>query len=297
MNIGSSAASIFLATSNEEAIDILAEAGVDSADFWLYLCSLNESAPMQQPDWEIWAEGIRRKMDSVHLPVAQSHALFNIFIPEDFSFVSPQEIIFRNIRACAILGCKELIFHPLELLQTVTDEEVHQRILEYNLRWFQQLLPLAEELAVEIHIENMFVFSNKQQVIPFAFTSSSDVCWLVDKLQHPLVKVCLDTGHASICGLDIPQTIREIGHRLGSLHLNDNFGKISPIRPDLHLLPGHGQIDWIQVMHALREIGYKGVLNMEPVDSLPRLTHPLMVHQLASAADFLRKTAQGCGMG
>ncbi len=298
MRVGSTAARISLVTSNEEAAEILAEAHLDSADFWLYLCSLDEQYPLCREDWKAWVLQIRKKFDSLHLPVSQCHARFNIFIPPDFAYVPPLEIILRNMHACRMLGCRKLVFHPVELLSHVTSEETHGRILRYNLRWFRELLPLAEALDLEIHVENMFDFAGLQQEgeIPFAFTTVEDLCWLIDALDHPLVKACFDTGHANISGLDVPDAIRQLGHRLGTLHLQDNFGRVAPIEPDVHLLPGHGLIDWLEVMAALREIGFDGVLNMEPVDSLPRLPRELMVHQLSSAAEFLRKLARHCGL-
>lgn len=296
MKIGSSAGSISLVTSNEEAIEILAAAHLDSADFWLYLCSLDEKYPLYGDDWEKWVLQIRRRFDSLQLPVLQSHALFNIFIPPDFTYIPPQEIIFRNMQACKMLGCRKLVFHPVTYQSRVTSIEVHKEILRYNLRWFQELLPAAETLDLEIHVENMFDFVGLQQKddIPFAFTTMDDICWLIDTLNHPLVKACFDTGHANISGLDVPESIRQLGTRLGTLHLNDNFGRIAPIRPDVHLLPGHGLIDWVAVMAALKEVDFNGVLNMEPVDSLPRLPRELMIHQLSSAAGFLQKAAQHC---
>lgn len=298
MKIGSTAARISLVTSDLEALEILAEANIKNVDFWLYLQSLDQTYALWQDDWRQWTENIKEKSDELGLTVSQCHALFNIFIPEDFRYISPQEIIIRNFHACKILGCNKLVFHPLFYLKRVTSLDVHERILQYNLRWFQELLPIAEELSIEIDIENGFDFADIQQNgdIPFAFSTVEDVCWLVDKLDHPLVKVCFDTGHANISALDVPGAIREIGMRLGTVHLQDNFGKIGPIEPDVHLLPGHGAIDWDAVMEALKDVNFQGVLNMEPVDTLPKLPKALMVHHLNSGAVFLQKMAELHGL-
>lgn len=297
MKIGSTGARISLVTSNEEAIDILAQAELDTIDFWLYLCSLDTDYPLYQEDWKSWVAGIRRRLEDAHLTVYQSHALFNIFIPQNMAYIPPREIMFRNMHACKMLGCSKLVFHPVAYLQRVKDRDHHQQILAYNLRWFRELLPLAEELELELHVENLFDFAKAQQPgdLPFAFTTMEDICWLVDAMDHPLFKACLDTGHANISGVNPADGIRRLGQRLGSVHLQDNFGRISPIEPDVHLFPGHGQIDWTQVLCALKDVGFDGVLNMEPVDALPRLPKALMVHQLSEAAGFLRKMARHCG--
>lgn len=298
MKIGSTAARISLVTSDLEALEILADARIESVDFWLYLQSLDEEAALMQENWKQWVEVIKNKMDALGTSACQCHALFNIFIPDDFHYELPQEIIYRNFYACRMLDCNKLVFHPLFWLQRVTDIQTHEKILQYNLRWFRELIPLAEQLGVEINIENGFDFADCQQEgdMPFAFSTVEDVCWLVDRLNHPLVKVCFDTGHANISGLDVSSSIRKLGDRLSTVHLQDNFGKIGPIEPDVHLFPGHGAIDWASVMEALRDVGFNGVLNMEPVDALPRLPRELMVHHLSGGADFLRKMAQLHGL-
>lgn len=298
MKIGSTAARISLVTSDLEALEILAEANIENVDFWLYLQSLDETYALWQDDWKQWTEKIKKKSDELGLVISQCHALFNIFIPEDFLYIPPQEIIYRNFHACKILGCSKLVFHPLFFLKRVTSLDVHERILQYNLRWFKELLPIAEELSIEIDIENGFDFANIQQAgdSPFAFSTVEDVCWLVDKLNHPLVRVCFDTGHANISGLNVAESIRNIGARLGTLHLQDNFGKITPIESDVHLIPGHGNIDWREVIEALKNVNFQGVLNMEPVDALPRLPRDLMVHHLNSGAVFLQKMADLYGL-
>ncbi len=71
--------------------------------------------------------------------------------------------------------------------------------------------------------------------------------------------ICLDTSHAKIDGLDIPEFIRDAGADLHALHISDNLGS-----HDDHMLPyGRGVIDWGPVMCALREVSYTGLFNFE----------------------------------
>ena len=73
------------------------------------------------------------------------------------------------------------------------------------------------------------------------------------------VAICLDTGHANIAGVDIPDFVRRAGPRLEALHVADNLG-----RNDDHLLPyGRGTVPWSTTMAALREAGYEGLFNFE----------------------------------
>ena len=71
--------------------------------------------------------------------------------------------------------------------------------------------------------------------------------------------ICLDTGHLNLAGRDQAGFIRQAGKQLLALHITDNQGQ-----SDEHLLPfGPGNIDWIEVVRSLRQIGYAGLFNYE----------------------------------
>lgn len=71
--------------------------------------------------------------------------------------------------------------------------------------------------------------------------------------------ICLDTSHANIDKLDIPEFIRDAGADLCALHISDNLGA-----HDDHMLPyGRGVIAWGPIMAALREVSYDGLFNFE----------------------------------
>lgn len=72
----------------------------------------------------------------------------------------------------------------------------------------------------------------------------------------------LDTGHANVCREEIPELIIKMNGRLRVLHISDNDGLVN-----LSLKPGDGDIDWIAVLTALDESGYRGSLELEIVSS------------------------------
>ena len=67
-----------------------------------------------------------------------------------------------------------------------------------------------------------------------------------------MVETCIDTGHAHMVGINVPEMIRQVGSHLKATHIADNHGKT-----DEHLPPFNGTIDWPEVMKALREINYQ----------------------------------------
>lgn len=273
------------------ALAEVAEAGFEYIDFWLsYFCDC-EDAPMRKPDWEKFIRGVGGEIAAAGLKVGQCHAYWRHKreIGEDFSFSMPSALTLRNFDACAILGCERLVFHPLERWMPMPDESVRDRIIAVNAEWFGSMTGQAADCGVEIHIENLF--DHKHKGLPtdpgFAFSRAEDLIRLHDLIGSDRVFFCLDTGHANIAGQDIPAMIRAYGKRLGSLHLNDNYGKISPIYEDLHLFPGYGRIDWKGVFGALAEVGYSGTLNMEPIGELGRMPSEIRVAMMKTAREIV----------
>lgn len=86
--------------------------------------------------------------------------------------------------------------------------------------------------------------------------------------------------------------IRAYRGELATVHLNDNYGRIGPIYEDLHLFPGSGLLDWSAIFAALREIGFSGAYNMEPIAALKRQPDELRRISLRAAATILRSLAE-----
>ena len=132
-------------------------------------------------------------------------------------------------------------------------------IYKSNLETAKFLLPYAEAQGLMICIENM----------PFTAAQFSRVykmAELVEEVNHPLFKMCLDTGHAAVFGDGCGDTVRRIGKNLAALHVHDNDGTT-----DQHLLPYRGVINWEEFLSALGEVGFDGVFSFE---TAPKRTLP-----------------------
>lgn len=143
--ISSAMASFCLETTVEDAMQTVPGRGFDSLDFPLSVYSRPQDAPLRGDDWRQWARGVRRTADRIGLPITQAHASWEQAIPDDLHYESPYEIYERTMEACAILGCRQLIFHPVLYLHRMPDRSLWPRIHDWNVRWFHELLPLAEK--------------------------------------------------------------------------------------------------------------------------------------------------------
>ena len=272
------------------SFSILHQAGFDAVDFPLCSYCEHDGDPMLMPAWREWAQSVRALADEHGLIIGQVHAHWRMesTVNEDFSCDPPLEVIHRNFEVCRIWGTRRLIFHPCQRYFLLPDAADRQKVLDANVEWFSQLLPTAEKFDVELLIENLFDHKHVQQPgdQPFPCGSAEDVLYIINRIGHPLMKTCLDTGHANISGQDVAHMARLYGDKLVALHLQDNYGKIGPIYEDLHLLPTCGRIPWQDVFAALRDIGYEGTLNLEVNAELPRLPEPLRLIHLRTAREL-----------
>lgn len=295
--ISSAMASFCTAMPTEEAMRLVRDAGFDALDFPLSVYSRTPNDPLLREDWRAWCRHVRDVSEKLGLPITQAHAPWYQYIPNDFSHEAPWDIFFRVFEACAVLGCHRLVFHPVRQKNRVDSVGMRERIHEWNVRWFSELLPTARAYGVTLNLENTFD-SHRTQLSgdpPYPYTTAEDMLRLLRDLNDPLVRLCLDTGHANIAGQDIAAMVRAFGAHLETVHLNDNYGQISPIYADLHLFPGYGRIDWSEFFSALRDVDFRGVLNIEPIAELPRMPSEVRLIQLRAAAQTLRALAESRG--
>ncbi len=158
----------------------------------------------------------------------------------------------RSIRGAAYLGARAFVIHCLMPFGENNPEHAEE-MWEINRSFYSRLGRVAREYDVEIHLENM-------PFLQLPLSQVSDILRFVRDMESDVpMRVCLDTGHCMIWGMQPAEAVRMIGRQhLGSLHVHDNMGVW-----DHHLAPGCGIVDWRDFSAALREIGFDGVVSLE----------------------------------
>ncbi|MFA5155420.1 MAG: sugar phosphate isomerase/epimerase [Patescibacteria group bacterium] len=90
----------------------------------------------------------------------------------------------------------------------------------------------------------------------------------IEAVSSPNFGLTLDIGHANISSEDYLSTIKKYRNHIFHIHIHDNWGGPANNlkynhRPDPHLAPGHGKINWRQVKKAIRQIDYRGYVELE----------------------------------
>lgn len=199
---------------------------------------------------------IRRDAENEGIYFWQSHGLWCWPPP---ACATPEELakcvddVKKGIRGSAAVGAKYFILHPLMPFgwQMFGDEHVDE-FFEINYNFFREVVAYAEKQGVIICLENM-----PMPDLPLG--SVKAIVDFVKKINHPNLKICLDTGHVLVFGEQPSDAVRLIGRDLlATLHVHDNNG----VR-DQHLDPYQGVCKWDDFVSALKEIGFEGVFSME----------------------------------
>ena len=231
----------------EDALHALNKVGFDAAD--LCFCSFARGEyPLTQPDWRNWCESIQKTAESLGIATDQAHAPFYALLPDGSETMHDREMMQRSIEAAHICGVKWMVFHPFQMEENGWYS--HEKSLQCNLRLFREYADICRPYGVHIAIENMV--GNKNRGRRYC-SGEEELIELVDTLNDPIFGICWDFGHANLNGIDQPAALRKIGNRLHAVHVNDNKGEF-----DDHFAPFMGTVPWLEVMKAIKEIGYKG---------------------------------------
>lgn len=231
----------------EEQIQEVYDAGfrVMDMNFWDWFH--DERSPLRQPDWENWVQGIKEKARRLGIEFSQSHAYVYSFYeyPDNELYYSHYV---KSIKGSAALGIPWVTFHPSYSEEMVAEKGM-KRVLDENVEFYKPLAAMAGELGTGIALENM----------PKIVTSAEEIIYMVDALSaYGPMGICWDTGHANVAGEPQAMSIRAMGSRLHSLHVQDNDGI-----KDQHFPPFFGNIHWQELLAALREIDYPGDFTFE----------------------------------
>lgn len=151
----------------------------------------------------------------------------------------------------------------------------------------QEVAVAADALGVDLCVELLNRFET------YMFNTVDQANAYLDLVDHPSVKIELDTFHMNMEEADLGAAIRSAGARLGHFQCAANT----------RAMPGKGHIDWGTLGAALDDISYRGWVVVEtfpnPDVETGRTTHawrPLVDDLMADAADaatFVRRELRG----
>lgn len=165
-------------------------------------------------------------------------------------------------------GAVDVFFKPEG--EVVPYDVAYQRSLE-SLR---ECLDTAEKYKVNIGIENVW---NKFLLSPLEMRD------FIDKLGSDYLGAYFDVGNTLVTGYP-EHWIRILGKRIKKVHIKDFKRAIGNVNGFCDLL--EGDVNWAEVMKALREIGYNDYITAEILP--PYSQHPeVLIYNTSRSMDFI----------
>lgn len=216
-----------------------------------------EIAPFTIADYvtEIPSEtrkSIRNTAEKVGIEVVGIHWVFvgpkNVYLthPDPDVRKYTAEYLKELVNFCADIGGNIIVFGSPKQRNVMRDVTYNQAF-EYAKEVFCSALPLCERRNVTICMEQLTHWETN-----FCHTVEETV-ELIEAINHPNFKLILDTKAMTFLQEPREEIIRKYGKYLRHYHANDE-----------NLLgPGMGKVDFVPIIRALRDIGYKGYLSVE----------------------------------
>lgn len=231
---------LYLRDGLDVALRRIAAAGFRWVELWADGCHLDPRQDLDVPAAARLMRDLGIRAHSVHTPFGGLY----LGHPARCDRSAAYALIAGAMERAAELGARVAVVHP-NSYEGPLEPELHDASRAAAHEIVARAAAAAERLGMRVAVENMVGVGYWRYGVTIAE--------LARDLADRRVGFCLDVGHASVQGLDIPGQVRAAGDRLASLHVHDNDG-----RADRHLPPLRGVIDWAALDAALAAAGYAG---------------------------------------
>lgn len=235
---------------DETAVRILCDSGFDGIDYSMFMME-DDDCVLNTSEYKNHAKKLAEIADFYGVTFEQAHAPFPS--AKDGNCEYNEKMLGklkRSLEVAGLLDAKICVVHPVQFKENQ---------FEKNMELYSKLEPCAADFGVKIALENMWGRDKElDRIVPNVCSVAEDFNRYVDAVNPEHFTACLDLGHCGLVGDNAGAMIRQMGKRLGCLHIhdNDNFH-------DSHTLPYTAEMDWDDILRALGEIDYQGNFTFE----------------------------------
>lgn len=239
-----------------KAIELIAQAGFDAIDYSMSTIAKDGNI-LDSDNYKSYVNELCETAKRNNIIFNQGHAVTGVGIEDpELAYKVLAEKNIRCLEIAGLMGMKTLVVHPYGTGIYIGREE---EAFERNMKYFNILLPYAEEYGVKIACENMWCGDKRRGVKRGSICSNPyEHAKYVDEMNSDFFVACLDLGHSALDGREPQDAIRVLGKRLQALHVHDN-----DYLDDMHTLPGLSEMNWEEITKALAEIDYQGDFTLE----------------------------------
>jgi len=224
--------------------------GLELAPFTMASLITDVSAERRR-DWRRKAEAHGISIIGLHWLLAKTQG-FMLTSPDAEVRKRTGDYLAELARACRDFGGEILVLgSPLQ--RRIPPGATRDQAEGYALDTIRGVLPELERQKVYLCLEPL-----APTEADFLQTASEGLAML-QKLDHPYVKLHLDVKAMSSEPRPVPQTIREFSSVMKHFHAND------PNKRG----PGFGAVDFVPIFQALKDVNYNGWVSVEVFDYSP----------------------------
>ena len=251
----------------EECMRLAKKAGFDTIEL-----ALNEAGPLSLESSDDEILGYRRLADEIGIEIGSlASGLYNSnnFASDDPKMAERAMWIARkHIHAAHVLGVFGILMVPGAVAIDFAPEAgltSYDKAYERSLKAMKELAPYAEEMNVHICLENIW---NKFLLSPLEFRN------FLDEIGSSHVHAYFDVANVVAFGYP-EQWIRILGNRIRLVHFKDYRRNVGTLDGFVDLLAG--DVNWKEVMKALREVGYHGPCTAEMIPGYQQASDHIIV--------------------
>jgi hexulose-6-phosphate isomerase len=233
----------------DKILEVSAQIGFEGVEI-----NLDEES-LKMPKKEIKAIAEKATSLGLELPSLCSGLFwkYNLASQDEKIRAKGTDVIKKGCEFAADIGALVLLVVPAVALPEVT----YLQMWDWSMQSILKAIPKAEACGVTIGIENVW---NKFLYSPLEFKR------FIEEFSSPNVKAYFDVGNMHFLSFS-EQWIRYLSGLMACVHIKDFHRPTMQFKPLLE-----GDVQWSEVMKALRETGYDGFLNVE---LSPYPSHPL----------------------
>ena len=261
----------------ERKLQVAREAGFSGFEI-----DLSDTGPVNLRSRRSELLGVRRKVEAAGLQLSGlATGLYwgaNAASADQAVRRRAAEIIACQINAAADLGLDAILVVPGAVgVDFISGAEVVPYDIAYQRaeKFVRSALPLAVKQKVTICIENVW---NKFLLSPLEMRS------FLDSFESERVASYLDIGNTLLTGYP-EHWVRVLAGRIRRVHVKDFRRNVGTIDGFCDLLAG--DVNWPEVMAALREVHYDGWIAAEMIPPVPFYRHcpETLIHNASRAMD------------
>lgn len=241
----------FVKFSLTESLEKIAELGFRGVEI------MGDRPHLYPPDFESTdINRLKKILETHHLKVTNINS-FTLFAVGDTylpSWIEPDKNR-RDIRIRHTIDCLK-VAHQLDCTNIsippggpLNGMSRNDAMLLFH-QGLEQVIPLAEQLNVKLLVE---------PEPDLLMENSSEFTSFIRGVQSPIVGLNFDIGHFFCAGEDPSASFEKLFEWVGHVHLED----IAESRVHHHLIAGHGVIQFVDILKAMKRLGYQGDISLE----------------------------------